>query len=344
MIRFVRGDLFADMPEAVVNTVNCVGVMGRGVALQFKKRFPANFKAYKSACDKLEVLPGRMFVFETESFLAPKWIINFPTKRNWKGASKLEDIESGLDDLVSVIRHNGIREISLPPLGCGLGGLDWNVVKPLIIRKLTGIAADVDVRVHEPLDVPIAVRNVVVPAMSRTIASIIVLSRRYLDAMLDPCITLVEIQKLMYFMQESGEDLKLDFIRYHYGPYARNLRFVLRNLEGHYMIGYGDGGEQPDKFLRILPGAFEDAMRYLSGYPDTLKRIDQVMGLVHGYETPDSMELMATVHWLMRKDKVRDLDELLEHVHAWSSKKRRFSVWQIEKVQKALLDGRWVLA
>src|SRR5215208_2123004 len=114
-----RGDLLAADAEAVVNTVNCVGIMGRGIALQVKNAYPANFKAYEAACKRGEVEPGRMLVHETGQLTNPRYIINFPTKRHWRGRSRIEDIESGLDALVAEVRRLGIKSIAVPPLGCG---------------------------------------------------------------------------------------------------------------------------------------------------------------------------------------------------------------------------------
>ena len=149
MIEFVRGDLLADDAEALVNTVNCVGVMGRGIALQFKKAFPDNFKAYEAGCRRGEVVPGRMFVFDTGQLMNPRYIINFPTKRHWRGMSRLPDIEAGLDALAEEIRNRNIRSIAVPPLGCGLGGLDWDVVRPLIVGALKDLDG-VRIAVYEP--------------------------------------------------------------------------------------------------------------------------------------------------------------------------------------------------
>src|SRR5690606_26731097 len=120
MIEFRTGDILTADAEAIVNTVNCVGIMGRGIALQLKNAFPANFKAYEAACAREEVQPGRMFVFETDTLTNPKYIINFPTKRHWRGKSRIEDIESGLKALIDEIRARGIRAIAIPPLGSGL--------------------------------------------------------------------------------------------------------------------------------------------------------------------------------------------------------------------------------
>jgi O-acetyl-ADP-ribose deacetylase (regulator of RNase III) len=130
MIEFRIGDIFQTDAEALVNPVNCIGTMGRGLALQFKNAFPDNFKAYELACAREDVQPGRMFVFETGYLTNPKYIINFPTKRHWRGNSRIEDIESGLKALADEIRHRSIRSVAIPALGCGLGGLEWGQVRP----------------------------------------------------------------------------------------------------------------------------------------------------------------------------------------------------------------------
>lgn len=149
MIEYKTGDILAENAEALVNTVNCVGVMGRGVALQFKNVWPDNFRSYVAACSRNEVQPGRMFVFDTGRRNDPRYIINFPTKRHWRGKSRIEDIEAGLEALVAEIRNRGIHSIAIPPLGAGLGGLDWRDVRPRIERAL-GPLEDVKVIVFEP--------------------------------------------------------------------------------------------------------------------------------------------------------------------------------------------------
>jgi O-acetyl-ADP-ribose deacetylase (regulator of RNase III) len=149
MIEFITGDLLKSETDALVNAVNCVGVMGRGIALQFKTAFPENFKAYAVACKRGVVQPGHMFVFELDRLLPPRFIINFPTKRHWRDRSRMEDIDAGLADLVGVIRDRGISSIAVPPLGAGLGGLDWRAVRPRIERALE-VLNDVRVLVYEP--------------------------------------------------------------------------------------------------------------------------------------------------------------------------------------------------
>ena len=211
MIEYRHGDILQADAEALVNTVNCVGIMGRGVALQFKNAYPANFKAYAAACAREEVQPGRMFVFETGHLTNPKYIINFPTKRHWRGNSRIEDIEAGLKALAEEIRARRIRSIALPPLGSGLGGLDWRDVRPRIEASL-GDLEDVRVIVFEPHAAPARpTRQSAVPNMTAGRAALVVLMHRYLGGLMDPFVTLLEVHKLMYFMQVTGQGLRLQF-------------------------------------------------------------------------------------------------------------------------------------
>ena len=281
MIEYTSGDILQCEADALVNTVNCVGVMGRGIALQFKNVYPENFKAYEAACKREAVQPGRMFVFETGQLTLPRFIINFPTKRHWRGKSRIEDIDAGLVDLVNVIRDKGIRSIAIPPLGAGLGGLDWNEVRPRIERALAELA-EVRVLVFEPKGAPANdkmahVREV--PKMTAGRAALVELMQRYLGGLLDPFVTLLEVHKLMYFMQEAGEPLRLQYVKHHYGPYAENLRHVLKAVEGHLIAGYADGGDAPDKPLTLVPGAVEDAKDYLDQHDISRARFERVTKL-----------------------------------------------------------------
>ncbi len=153
-INYKQGSIFAETVDALVNPVNTVGVMGKGLALQFKKRYPLNFQIYREAYQKGELKVGKMLVTEIETetseLISPKYIINFPTKQHWRSKSKTEYIESGLEDLVQIIEDYNISSIALPALGCGWGGLKWEEVKVLIEEKLGAIAEEVDVVVFEP--------------------------------------------------------------------------------------------------------------------------------------------------------------------------------------------------
>ena len=328
MIEFKTGDILQADVEALVNTVNCVGIMGRGIALQFKNNFPENFKAYEAACTREDVQPGKMFVFETRTLTNPKFIINFPTKRHWKGKSRMEDIDSGLKALVKEIRTRGIRSIAIPPLGSGLGGLNWVDVRPRIVEALRGLN-DLHVIVFEPNSTPVVTKSREVPNMTPGRAALVVLMHRYLGGLIDPFVTLIEVQKLMYFMQESGEPLRLNYIKHHYGPYADNLRHVLTKIEGHLVSGYHDGGDAPDKQLELVPGAVRDAEAFLSDDSDTKTRFDRVGKLVEGFETPFGLELLATVHWVASRENAMSAEDAIAKVHAWNDRKKRFSPRQI---------------
>ena len=343
MIRFKSGDILTEDAEALVNTVNCVGVMGRGIALQFKKAFPDNFRVYAKACQRGEVQPGRMFVFETGALTNPRYIVNFPTKRHWRGNSRIEDIDAGLRDLAAVIRQRDIRSIAVPPLGAGLGGLEWSDVRPRIEEALQGFN-DLDVVVFEPRGAPAAermVRGREAPRMSPERAVLVGLMHRYLNGLLDPFVTLLEVHKLMYFMQETGQRLKLRYTEGPYGPYAENLRHLLNEVEGHFISGYGDGGDRPDKQLELVPGAVEDAAKVLRRSPKTRERFERVTDLVDGFESAFGLELLSTVHWVLVRDNPASRDDLVRLTYAWNERKKRFSPRQIGLAADVLRAKGW---
>lgn len=344
MIDFRTGDVLTADAEALVNTVNCVGVMGRGVALQFKEAFPQNFKAYAAACKREEVRPGRMLVFETGTMTNPKFIINFPTKRHWRGKSRMEDIEAGLVALVDEIRTRRIKSIAVPALGAGLGGLSWPDVRKRIEAALADLP-DLQVIVFEPNGAPVERnRSTNVPKMTAGRAALVGLMDRYLGGLLDPYVTLLEVHKLMYFMQEAGEPLRLGYTKAHYGPYAENLRHVLRDIEGHLVSGYADGGDMPDKQLQLVPGAVQDAEAFLAAAADTQRRFEQVAGLVRGFETPFGLELLSTVHWVATREGAATPELAVAKVHDWSEQKQRFTERQIGLAFDALRSENWLSA
>ncbi len=344
MIDYKTGDMFVEDVEALVNSVNCVGVMGRGIALQFKNVFPDNFDAYAEACERKEVQLGRMFVFETDRLTNPRYVINFPTKRHWRAKSRLEDIEAGLEALVQEIRERNIRSVAIPPLGSGLGGMKWSEVRPRIEAALRDLD-DLDVVIFEPGSAPADERpnrSTAVPKMTPGRAVLVNLMRRYLDGLLDPFVTLLEVHKLMYFMKQAGEPLKLKFRKRHYGPYAENLRHVLRGVEGHLISGYQDGGDAPGKELELLPGAVKDADAYLEGHPNTQKRLARVSDLVEGFESSFGLELLSTVHWVATEYPDAGESEIIGHTYAWNPRKRQFSERQIKLALETLARGGWL--
>lgn len=347
MIEIKQGDILRADAEALVNTVNCVGVMGRGIALQFKKAFPENFKAYKTAADHNELRPGKMSVYDLCRLLNPRYIVNFPTKRHWKGKSRIEDIESGLKTLVQEVHRLGIHSIAVPPLGCGLGGLEWNEVR-LRIEQAFEDAPDVSVFLFEPKGAPSATKMVkkeALPRMTVGRASLLGLMHQYLAGVMDPFVSLLEIHKLMYFMQESGEGLKLRYEKGVYGPYAQNLRHVLSEIEGHYISGYGDAEDQPDKQIELRPEAVSQAEAFLQDHPDTRNRFGRVADLIEGFETPFGLELLSTVHWVTSHDeKASSLDEAVSQTYAWNERKGMFNKAHLSVAWKVLEEKGWLSA
>lgn len=344
MIELKTGNILAEDSEALVNTVNCVGVMGRGVALQFKSAFPENYEAYARACQRGEVEPGRMFVFDTGQLTNPRHIINFPTKRHWRGKSRIEDIETGLDALIGELRRLAVRSVALPPLGAGLGGLRWDDVRPRIERAFLALP-DVRAVVFEPAPLsetaPVSKARPI-PTMTPGRAALVCLMERYFAGLLDPFVTLLEVHKLMYFTQEAGEPLRLRYVAAPYGPYAENLRHVLQAIEGYYVSGYGDGGDAPDKILQLIPGAVDDAKAALEAHVESLTRFERVADLVTGFESPFGLELLATVHWIATREHPDSEQDLIARVYAWAERKRQFSEQQIRLARRVLVERGWI--
>jgi O-acetyl-ADP-ribose deacetylase (regulator of RNase III) len=326
MIEFTRGNLLEAKTEALVNTVNTVGVMGKGVALMFKEAFPENFKAYEAACKKKEVKVGHMFVTERRALIGPKWIINFPSKEHWRGNSKMEWIETGLEDLKRVVVEKKIRSIAIPPLGSGNGGLNWADVRPKIEAALCALN-DVNVIIYEPTD---QYQNVSkrsgVEKLTPARGLVAELVRRYWILGIEG--SLLEIQKLAYFLERSIEKLGLQnpldlrFQADKYGPYAPRLTHLLDGLDGSYLhCGKRIGDAGPFDVIW-----FEDAKRdkvaaYLgSGEAKAfLPALEATAKLIDGFESPLGMELLATIDWLVQKDGVAaDRDSIRAALKTWT--------------------------
>ncbi len=344
MIELVRGNLLEAEAEALVNTVNCIGYMGKGIALQFKKAFPENFKAYEKACKAGEVRPGQMLVYETSLMTGPIYIVNFPTKRHWRDRSLLEDIASGLTALVAEVSRLGIKSLAVPPLGCGNGGLEWSVVKPMIEKAFAGLA-DVHVLLYEPVGPPDASSMPVrTPRPEMTVARALFI-RLMLDyAEVGYKLTLLEVQKLAYFLQIAGQPLRLNFSAGYYGPYAPNLNKVLERLEGHFTSGYGDD-QRPWQEIRVLDGAGEEAASFLEGRDEETRRLHMVGELIEGFKTPYGMELLASVHWLATHadPRAENAEQAVSGMHSWNPRKRRvFEPRHIVTAWEHLIDTAWL--
>ena len=324
MIENGMGNLLKADAEALVNTVNLVGYMGKGIALQFKQAFPENFLAYQKAIRRGEIGPRRVFTFATDRLTNPKYIINFPTKRHWRGKARIEDIVGGLESLVAEVIRLGIHSIAVPPLGCGNGGLNWREVEPLI-RTAFAQVPEVRAIVFPPVGAPLADSMPVAttrPKMTVARALLIKLMEQYGE--LQYRLTLLEIQKLAYLLQEAGEPLRLNYEAALYGPYAHNLNKVLERIEGHFIRGYGDS-QKPDTEITLLQEAVLEADSYLTGRDTSTARLRKVGKLIEGFETPYGMELLASVHWVSQRAEspASSPDQAFERIHGWNDRKRQ---------------------
>jgi O-acetyl-ADP-ribose deacetylase (regulator of RNase III) len=349
MFELAKGNLLEAEVEALVNTVNTEGVMGKGIALQFKKKFPAMFEAYQEACKAGEVKPGRMYVYERADMLNPRFIINFPTKRHWRSPARMEDIQAGLSALAEEIQKRGIHSIAVPPLGCGNGGLNWADVLP-VIQKALGNFQNVNVLVYPPAGAPEAAEiahKTKRPDMNPSRAIVLKIWRQYFA--LGYQLTLLEIHKLLYFLQEAGEDLRLRFEKSTYGPYADNLRHLLHRFEGHFTLGFGDGRNKPDTQIELLPQSAEEADEFLNRNAEqsreSLQRLKRVAELIEGFESPYGMELLATVHWAAHHEggKTGGLSAVEKIVHAWNPRKQKLMKPEhLELAWKRLEEKGWL--
>lgn len=335
MIEITKGDLLKQYEvDAIVNTVNCVGVMGKGIALQFKKKWPANFKAYAAACKTNEVKLGEMFIFDLGQLATPRFIINFPTKGHWKSKSRLIDIKNGMADLIKKMTELKIKSIAVPPLGCGNGGLDWGEVRE-VIEKAFEDAPNIEVKLFEPSLTASPVKledNSTTPNMTPGRAAILALLEAYRD--FDYGLSKIEVQKLAYFLQEAGENLKLNFLKSSYGPYADQLRHALNRMDGHYIEGVGDG--VVDSEIRPKQSAVDEAREFLiNRKSSTRSHIEAVETLIEDFQSPYGMELLSTVHWVCKNENAIDKYDALAKVQNWNSRKKYlmkdahvFSAWE----------------
>lgn len=346
MITFTEGNLLESDAEALVNTVNTVGVMGKGIALMFKERFPANTAAYEQACAAHAVQTGRMLVTDTGELMGTRWIINFPTKQHWRGKSRMEWIEEGLRDLRRVIQEYGIRSIAIPPLGAGNGGLEWAEVKPRIVQALEDLG-DVDIQIYEPTPrYQNVAKSTGVEKLTAPRALIAELIRRYWVLGME-C-SLLEIQKLAWFLERAlqivGPDNPLDlkFVAHNYGPYSDRLRHLLNSLDGSYLKS-----EKRISDCGALDSIwFNDAKRdvvalYLkTEAKDYLPALELASRLIDGFESPYGMELLSTVDWLLAREHIpADPKAVLEGVSHWPAGEQ----WSLRKL-KLFDESRLALA
>jgi O-acetyl-ADP-ribose deacetylase (regulator of RNase III) len=323
VIEYKTADMFAERTEAIVNTVNSVGVMGKGVALEFKRRWPKNFKAYKRLCDAGEISPGKMFIFENDDFLRDgdyRFLINFPTKEHWRAKSKIEFIDSGLNDLVSEVRKRKIKSVAIPPLGCGNGGLNWSEVRQLIESRLSSLS-DVRFVVFVPNSggAPTPEQDGIPTDLTVGRAKMMVVFAE-LEKFFGGHLTRLTAQKLVYFMQVLGADFRLNFTKNQNGPYSDDLHQALKAMEGkQYIAGY-TGEEQKVVVTHATFAASHEFLKFEG--VDASYLVRKISLLIDGYESPYGMELLSSVHFLSATEGINTQPEMSEALEAWNDHKK----------------------
>jgi len=328
MISYTKGDLLTSNAQALVNTVNTVGVMGKGIALHFKEMFPQNFEVYAAACKKGEIVPGKMLVVKDSNLaLGERTIVNFPTKVHWRNPSRYEYIESGLNDLVRVIEEYGITSIAIPPLGCGNGGLDWAVVKGMIEDALLPLSG-IEITVFEP---------------SAEVSALLAKQSRNVDARLTPAramllyamfcyevhderCSLFVANKLSYFYQILGEKefARIPFKAHYYGPYSVNVGHMLNAVNGKYIHGLEQMDAKPFEALMLDYDRKFEVSEYVHNQLSEMQimHIKQLLKLIDGYESAYSLEVLASVAFIRREHPGISLEDAITEVQKWSSRKK----------------------
>lgn len=332
MISYVTGNLLDSEAQALVNTVNTVGVMGKGLALQFKERYPLNYRLYRDACKKGNVVIGQMFITEENTLQGKKIIINFPTKTSWRKPSSYSFIENGLVALREEIIQLGIKSIAIPPLGSRNGGLDWNQVKPMIVRALSDL--DCDVLVYEPNDV--ILEKMRSERVKLTPARAMMLDVIYDMVNQGDFASEFAAEKIVYFLQRFGakNSFNLEFKHAIYGPYSGKVRYVLRYLNGSYLMGLTEMNQKPFEPIWIIPDSVQIVSDYLSEQENRpYKEISALTkSFLDGFYSNYSLELLSTTDFILQNDnrlekwgemKIDDVvSVILEDISSWSNRKR----------------------
>lgn len=325
MISILEGDMMQSEAEALVNTVNTVGVMGKGIALQFKEAFPNNNKVYKGACKRNELRPGKLLAIWDENLhLGKKLIINFPTKIHWRNPSKYEYIEKGLVALRELILKEKIKSIAIPPLGSGNGGLDWYKVKAMIQQALGNL--DTEIFIFEPNAAIKAVLQKQTPKkdVHLTPGRAALLYALFIFESMGENSSVFAANKLAYFLQRKGQKLNLDFKAHHYGPYAIGVEKVLYHLNGIYLKGMEQGEIKPFEPLKLNYEKWGEIDQYVNSNMsfEDAQRVKSLSQFLADYTSELSLEILATVDYIIAENPGYSIDEVMQAVENWNIRKK----------------------
>lgn len=321
MIEFVKGNILDSNAAALINTVNTMGIMGKGIALQFRKNFPHNFKVYADACKNNEMEIGRLLVVKDNSLVTgEKLIINFPTKIDWRKPSEYEYIEKGLEDLIKIINYCKIKSLAMPPLGAGNGGLEWEKVKKIIQQKLGNL--DINIQVYEPNEfIKEQLRK---ERVKLTDARALLLYVLYDLVSHGEYVSEFSSEKVCYFLQRFGANkiFKLKYEPNFYGPYSGKVRFILNTLNGSYLLGYSDMNKKPFEPLILVADGLKDVTEYIANKPELNQIAIATTNFLKGFYADFALELLSSVDHLMSKYKTDSKETILTYLQSWSDRKR----------------------
>ena len=321
MIEYITGNILDSEAQALINTVNTMGVMGKGIALQFKKAYPNNYKAYEKACQNHEVKVGQMFITsDSNTSSGEKVIINFPTKTNWRKPSEYKYIEDGLDNLVEIITKNKIKSIAIPPLGAGNGGLKWEMVKKIIEQKLQHL--DIPVYVYEPTaQIQEYLKK---ERVKLTDARALLLYVLYDLVKNGEYVSEFSSEKVCYFLQRFGAKkyFKLDFEPNFYGPYSGKVRFVLNAINGSYLMGYSDMNKKPFEPLTLIADAYDTVKNHVESNTELLEIANKTITFLSGFYSDFALELLSSIDYIATKEKTMDKLTISQRLEEWSDRKR----------------------
>jgi O-acetyl-ADP-ribose deacetylase (regulator of RNase III) len=327
-MKYLKGNLLEAHTQALVNTVNTVGVMGKGIALQFKEAFPMNFKIYVAECKKKELITGKLLVVKEQTLKGEKIIINFPTKTEWYLKSKYEYIEEGLIELAKVIEEHKIESIAIPPLGCGNGGLNWDKVRPMI-EKYLGQLVNVDILVFEPFE---GVKEILKQQEAKkeiklTPARAMLLYTMFYYETLGENVSLFVANKLAYFLQRLGEKSlnKLKFEASHYGPYSVQVEHLLHNVNGKYLKGLEQMNVKAFEPLELQYDKVKEISDYIKKElsAEQRTRLSNLIKLIDGFQSALSLEILATVDFVKKDKPGIGQEDIVKTIHNWSERKRK---------------------
>lgn len=321
MIIYKKGNILESEADALVNTVNTQGVMGKGIALQFKNAFPSNYKVYQDICRNGNFQIGDLLIVEENGLISgKKAIINFPTKTSWRKPSEYSYIEKGLEKLVQVIEEKKFNSIAIPPLGSGNGGLNWEIVKKMIEDKMSHLP--IDVFIYEPNSQ--IKEKLKEERVQLTDARAMLLFMLYKLVANGEFVSEFSSEKICYFLQRFGakEHFKLEYKPNFYGPYSGKVKYVINYLNGSYIMGYSSMDKKPFETLDLVSDGFEKVESYILSKPELVQIVNKTESFLDGFYSEFALELLSTVDYISLNKETFDLEIIKSELESWSERKR----------------------